>query len=175
MTLTNVPLAVVVKGWPRLSETFIAQELKALEDAGQRFDIWSCCAIRPTGSAIPCTMRSSGQGPLPAGVSISRTPACAAECSARRATCPALLQSPSGIWRRDLARDLSPNRIRRFGQACVLAPELPAGTLALYAHFLHTPSSVARYAAIHAWPALGIFGTRQGYLDHPRLEKSVKS
>ncbi|MEM6357553.1 MAG: colanic acid biosynthesis glycosyltransferase WcaL, partial [Pseudomonadota bacterium] len=34
-------LAVVVKGYPRLSETFIAQELKALEDRGFRFDIWS--------------------------------------------------------------------------------------------------------------------------------------
>ena len=35
------PLAVVVKGWPRLSETFIAQELVALEEAGHSFEIWS--------------------------------------------------------------------------------------------------------------------------------------
>ena len=28
-------LAIVVKGWPRLSETFIAQELVALEEAGR--------------------------------------------------------------------------------------------------------------------------------------------
>ena len=41
MTEKNPPLAVVVKGWPRLSETFIAQELVALEEAGHRFDIWS--------------------------------------------------------------------------------------------------------------------------------------
>ena len=40
------PLAVVVKGWPRLSETFIAQELKALEDHGLSFEIWSL--RRPT-------------------------------------------------------------------------------------------------------------------------------
>jgi len=31
MTRTPARLAVVVKGWPRLSETFIAQELVALE------------------------------------------------------------------------------------------------------------------------------------------------
>ena len=37
----GAPLAVVGKGWPRLSETFIAQELAALEEAGHRFDIWS--------------------------------------------------------------------------------------------------------------------------------------
>ena len=34
-------LAVVLKGWPRLSETFIAQELVALEQRGLAFDVWS--------------------------------------------------------------------------------------------------------------------------------------
>ena len=41
MTDQPSPLAVVVKGWPRLSETFIAQELVALEEAGLQFDLWS--------------------------------------------------------------------------------------------------------------------------------------
>ena len=41
MTTENPPLAVLVKGWPRLSETFIAQELVALEEAGLTFEIWS--------------------------------------------------------------------------------------------------------------------------------------
>ncbi|OUS16720.1 colanic acid biosynthesis glycosyltransferase WcaL, partial [Rhodospirillales bacterium 47_12_T64] len=48
---------------------------------------------------------------------------------------------------KDLKRDKTPNRIRRFAQACVLAAELPAEVDWLYAHFLHTPSSVTRYAA----------------------------
>ncbi|WP_457648612.1 glycosyltransferase family 4 protein, partial [Profundibacter sp.] len=52
------------------------------------------------------------------------------------------------LWKQDYARDKTRNRIRRFGQACVLAAEMPAETLGLYAHFMHTPSSVARYAAI---------------------------
>jgi glycosyltransferase involved in cell wall biosynthesis len=50
--------------------------------------------------------------------------------------------------RRDYARDRTPNRLRRFGQACVLARELSSDAAGLYAHFLHTPSSVARYTAI---------------------------
>ena len=41
MTTPRPPLAVLVKGWPRLSETFIAQELVALEAAGHEFEIWS--------------------------------------------------------------------------------------------------------------------------------------
>ncbi|HEX6959070.1 MAG TPA: glycosyltransferase family 4 protein [Ferrovibrio sp.] len=51
------------------------------------------------------------------------------------------------LWWRDLKRDLTPNRIRRFGQALVLAAELPERYRHLHAHFIHTPGSVARYAA----------------------------
>ncbi len=50
-------------------------------------------------------------------------------------------------WLRDLRRDATRNRVRRFGQALVLAHELPAGIRRLHAHFLHTPASVARYAS----------------------------
>ena len=51
------------------------------------------------------------------------------------------------LWWRDLRRDPTPNRVRRFGQALVLAAELPDDVEQLHAHFLHTPASVARYAA----------------------------
>src|SRR5262249_2825381 len=47
----------------------------------------------------------------------------------------------------DLRRDPTPNRLRRWGQALVLAAELPQSIERLYAHFLHTPASVTRYAA----------------------------
>ena len=49
---------------------------------------------------------------------------------------------------RDLRRDLTSNRLRRLGQAMVLAQELPPEATRLHAHFLHTPASVARYAAL---------------------------
>jgi len=48
----------------------------------------------------------------------------------------------------DVARDDTANRRRRWGQACVMAAEMPQDVAGIYAHFLHTPSSVARYAAI---------------------------
>jgi glycosyltransferase involved in cell wall biosynthesis len=51
-------------------------------------------------------------------------------------------------WLADLWRDPTPNRTRRFGQALVLAAELPRNIDHLHAHFLHTPASVARYAAL---------------------------
>ena len=56
------------------------------------------------------------------------------------------------IWLRDLRRDITPNRVRRFGQACVLAAEIAGGAHGnvrrLHAHFLHTPASVAFYCSL---------------------------
>src|SRR3546814_1382393 len=53
-------------------------------------------------------------------------------------------------WSSDVCSSdlLTPNRLRRFGQACVLAAELPGAVEQIYAHFLHTPASVARYTAL---------------------------
>ena len=48
MTTSQKNLAVVVKGWPRLSETFIAQELVALEASGHRFSTSGRCDTRRT-------------------------------------------------------------------------------------------------------------------------------
>ncbi|MFW8594239.1 glycosyltransferase [Cribrihabitans neustonicus] len=145
MSAPRPPLAVVVKGWPRLSETFIAQELVALEAAGHAFEIWSL--RHPTDiKRHPLHDRLRAR--------VHYLPEYLFEEPERvwraRAAAQQLPGYPEAyrIWRADLRRDPTPNRIRRFGQACVLAAEMPAEVLGLYAHFLHTPSSVARYAAI---------------------------
>lgn len=138
-------LAVVVKGWPRLSETFIAQELVALEEAGIDFEIWS---LRHPTDTKTHPLHDRLQAPvhyLPEY--LKDAPLRVAKgllYAVRQPGFAAALRS----LRADYARDRTPNRLRRFGQACVLARELPTGALGLYAHFLHTPSSVARYAAI---------------------------
>ncbi|AZV76880.1 colanic acid biosynthesis glycosyltransferase WcaL [Parasedimentitalea marina] len=145
MSDTSPPLAVLVKGWPRLSETFIAQELVALEAAGHAFEIWSL--RHPTD-----VKRHPLHDQLQAQVKY--LPEYLYQEPDRVWQARGIAQSLPGyaeayrIWRADLKRDPSHNRIRRFGQACVLAAEMPDAVLGLYAHFLHTPSSVARYAAI---------------------------
>ncbi|MEP0153287.1 glycosyltransferase family 4 protein [Pseudophaeobacter sp.] len=145
MSTEHPSLAVLVKGWPRLSETFIAQELVALEEAGLDFEIWSLrhptdVKRHPLHERLKAKVRY-----LPEYLYQEPDRVWAA-----RAEAQALLGYAEAyrIWRADLARDPSRNRIRRFGQACVLAAEAPAEVLGLYAHFLHTPASVARYAAI---------------------------
>ncbi|CUH43082.1 glycosyltransferase family 4 protein [Ruegeria atlantica] len=145
MTSGKPKLAVLVKGWPRLSETFIAQELVALQDAGHSFDIWSL--RHPTDiKRHPLHDRFKGQVHyLPEYLYEEPNRVWAARHIAQ--TLPGYTQAYK-VWRSDLRRDPTHNRIRRFGQACVLAVELPEETQVMYAHFMHTPSSVARYAAI---------------------------
>ena len=138
-------LAIVVKGWPRLSETFIAQELVALEEAGLEFDIWSL--RHPTDQKThPLHER------LKAAVHylpeyLRDEPARVARAMGAAVDLPGF-DAAAAAYAADVARDDTANRRRRWGQACVLATEMPADVAGLYAHFLHTPSSVARYGAI---------------------------
>jgi glycosyltransferase involved in cell wall biosynthesis len=145
MTDKNTPLAVVVKGWPRLSETFIAQELVALEAAGHQFDIWSLrfptdVKRHPLHDQLGARVRY-----LPEYLHQEPVRVLRGVFQAMRL--PGFWQALR-LWRADYRRDRTRNRLRRFGQACVMANELPGGTQGIYAHFLHTPSSVARYASV---------------------------
>jgi len=59
--------------------------------------------------------------------------------------------------------------VRRWGQALVLAAELPPSVERLYAHFLHTPASVTRYAATLRELPWSVSAARQGHLDQRTL------
>jgi glycosyltransferase involved in cell wall biosynthesis len=137
-------VAVVLKGWPRLSETFIAQEIAGLESRGVALEIWSLC--RPTDKTrhpvhdrvrapivyLPEYLRHDPGRVLGAWLRARHLPGYA---------------GARAKFLADLKRDPSRNRLRRWGQALVLAAEMPPSIEQLYAHFLHTPSSVTRYAA----------------------------
>ncbi|MCX7304467.1 MAG: glycosyltransferase [Hyphomicrobiales bacterium] len=138
-------LAVVLKGWPRLSETFIAQELVALETRGLRFDVWSM--RHPTD-----TKRHALHDQLKAQVRylpeyLYQEPWRVLKGLAHSARLPGF-RAALKLWLRHLLRDPTPNRVRRFGQAAVLAREASPDLKFVYAHFLHTPSSVALYASM---------------------------
>ena len=138
-------VAFVVKGYPRLSETFVAQEILALEQRGLDIEIVSL--RHPTDRArhpvheqirapvlyLPEYLKDEPRRVLTAWRRARRLPGYRA---ARRA------------WLADLVRDPTPNRVRRFGQALVLAAERGGAFAHLHAHFIHTPASVARYAAM---------------------------
>lgn len=143
--MTEPVIAIAMKGYPRLSETFIAQELLGLQRHGMPFAIWSL--RRPTDGARHMMHReiTAPLHYLPEYLHEEPKRVWRGVLSAlSRWTAPALL----GLLLRDFVRDRTRNRLRRFGQACVMARELPAGTRHLHVHFLHTPASVVRYAAL---------------------------
>jgi len=139
------PVAFVLKGYPRLSETFIAQEILALEKLG--LDIRLFSLRHPTDAQrhpihdeisaqahyLPEYLYKEALRTLQAWMFVRRKPG---------------YKTALKVWRKDLKRNPTANRIRRFGQALVLAHELPEDVRHIHAHFLHTPASVARYAAL---------------------------
>ena len=143
--MSEARIAVVVKCWPRLSETFIAQEMAGLEARGLKLTIYSLrlptdAAIHPVHARVkapivylPEYLRSEPGRVLRAWWKARRLP------GYRRAL---------ACFLRDWARERTFGRVRRFGQGLVLAAEMPAETGRLYAHFVHTPASATRYAAL---------------------------
>lgn len=144
---TSAPptIAVVLKGYPRLSETFIAQELRGLERLGFRLRFVS---LRHPTDIKTHSIHDEIEAPvsyLPEYLHEEpiRVLKGVARSITRRDFAGAVVR-----WLKDLARDFSRSRIRRFGQACVMAAELPADIERLYAHFIHTPAAVTGYASM---------------------------
>jgi glycosyltransferase involved in cell wall biosynthesis len=138
-------VAIVLKGYPRLSETFIAQELHALEQRGLALRLFSLRkptdpAMHPLHDQIRASVDYRPEYLHDAPLRVLR--------AWRRARRLPGYRAALSAWRRDLRRDRTRSRARRFGQALVLAAELPRDVVHLHAHFLHTPASVARYAAM---------------------------
>jgi glycosyltransferase involved in cell wall biosynthesis len=164
-------IGVVLKGYPRLSETFVAQELAALERRGLRLVLYSL--RRPTDAAVhpvhaeiaapvdylPEYLHVAPARVLRAWTAVRRLPGYAAALATFRA---------------DFARDRTRNRARRFGQALVLAAELPTDVGHLHAHFLHTPASVARYAALMRGLQWSVSAHAKDVWTTPEWEKREK-
>jgi glycosyltransferase involved in cell wall biosynthesis len=138
-------ILVVLKGYPRLSETFIAQELLGLERAG--FDLTLISMRKPTDKK-----RHPVHDQIKARVVylpeyLYQEPLRVLRGLFSGMSKPGFKPLLKQFWA-DLRRDPTPNRFRRFGQALVLAHEWPDGGEWLHAHFIHTPASVTSYASI---------------------------
>jgi glycosyltransferase involved in cell wall biosynthesis len=138
-------IAVAVKGYPRLSETFIAQEILALERRGLSLEIWSL--RHPTERAVHPMNRQIGARVTYLPEYLYEEPfrvLRGALWGLRQTAFRTLMRT---FWG-DLRRDFTANRVRRLGQAFVMGRELPAEVGHLHVHYLHTPASVVRYAAL---------------------------
>jgi glycosyltransferase involved in cell wall biosynthesis len=142
--LMTPKLAVVVKGFPRLSETFIARELEGLEARGVFFSLH---ALRHPGSDARLVDNRVRATPQYLPEYLRNAPVNVAGAVAAAAGLPGFGRA-FAAFRQDLRSEFATARVRRFGQACVLARQMPASVRHVYAHFAHSPASVARYAAL---------------------------
>jgi glycosyltransferase involved in cell wall biosynthesis len=140
--MSEARIVFILKGYPRLSETFIAQEIRALERRGLPLEIVSL--RHPTDRHVHPVHREI-EAPvsyLPEYLYQEPWRVLRAWWKARQLPgYPAAFRQ----WIADFRRDRTSNRGRRFGQACVLAAELGPNVGRLHAHFLHTPAAVAYY------------------------------
>ena len=134
-------VCVVVKAWPLISTTFIAQELVGLEREGLK--LWLTAAHR--GDKMRHKLHDQLQAPvhylggsgmllrlLKAWRTLNRTSGYA---RARE------------LLRYDLDHGAKRNRLAAFARAMLLVAEMPEETRVIYAHFLNSGMNVARYAA----------------------------
>jgi len=165
------PVAVVLKGYPRLSETFIAQELRGLELAGQPLLLISMrhptdTARHPVHDEIEAPVRY-----LPEYLYQEPIRVLTAWWNVRRRDSYRAVRK---LFLGHLMKDMTPNRVRRFGQALVLAHELPHGVRRIHAHFLHTPASVADYAAALTGSGWSFSAHAKDIWQSPEWEKREK-
>lgn len=138
-------IALVLKGYPRLSETFIAQEILELERAGFEISIISLRHPTDTKTHPIHSEIKAVKNYLPEY--LHQEPIRVLLAKLYCLTKPGFWRAV-GVFLKDFWRDRTPNRVRRFGQAMVMAREYAPLCDHIYAHFLHTPGSVARYASI---------------------------
>ena len=144
-------IAIVLKGYPRLSETFIAQEILSLEKAGISIVIISL--RKPTDPHTHPVHEKINAPVLYLPEYLFKEPIRVLRSWWQVRSNPRY-KSARRTWLRHLIRDFSPNRVRRWGQALVLAAEFSTEIGHIYAHFIHTPASVAHYTSMltgHTW------------------------
>jgi glycosyltransferase involved in cell wall biosynthesis len=164
-------IGVIVKGWPRLSETFVAQELVGLEEKGLELDLWSL--RHPTDKKIHALAKRLTAQVRYLPEYLWREPARVLRGWWKARRLPGY-RAAFAQFIQDWRRDATPNRGRRFFQACVLAAEADPAIAHFYAHFIHTPGSVARYAAMIRGASWSAFAHAKDIWTTPDWEKREK-
>lgn len=138
-------IVVLLKGYPRLSETFIAQELLGLERAGYELEL--VAMRRPTDKKRHPVHEEIRAKIWYLPEYLHDEPLRVLKSLLKACRHPGFGKALRALFA-DLKRDVSRNRLRRFGQASVLVAEWPNDAEWLHVHFIHTPASVARYASM---------------------------
>jgi len=163
--------AIVLKGYPRLSETFISQEILALQQRGLKGILVSL--RHPTDNVLHAIHKEITLPVLYLPEYLGDEPwrVFRALLWCRQWSRFSTLLH---LFRRDLKRDRSRNRWRRLGQALILNRELPVSVRHIHAHFIHTPASVARYSALLRGCSWSVSAHAKDIWTLPNWEKKEK-
>ena len=142
MANSNDRVCVVVEGWPRISTTFIAQELVGLEREGLR--LWLATFGR--ADALRHSIHGELNAPIHRLPKALRNPLRMTRAWQRVRRLPGFAPALD-LFRSDFREDRSRRRLNDLGRGIMLAAEMPADVGIVYAHFIKSAGSIARYAA----------------------------
>ncbi|MEC9342776.1 MAG: glycosyltransferase family 4 protein [Pseudomonadota bacterium] len=162
---------MVLKGYPRLSETFIAQEILELERAG--FDLEIVSLRHPTDKDVHPVHHEIAAPVTYLPEYLHHEPLRVIRAWWRARRLPGYRAALKRLIR-DFARDRTRNRLRRFGQGLVIAAEIAPRSACFYAHFLHTPASATRYGAVMAGKRFAISAHAKDIWTTPAWEIGEK-
>ncbi|MFV0422409.1 glycosyltransferase [Oleidesulfovibrio sp.] len=147
---TNPTLGFVLKGYPRISETFISNEIRLLEKEGFHIHIFSMRAPRESFTHESVQAIKAKVTYLPESM-IFGLPALLWHTFKRFFRDPRCFAATARLWlSRCKGTDKLHTWIKHFMQGCYLANKAQDENMGighLHAHFAHTPSSVALYAS----------------------------
>ena len=138
-------IAVVVKGYPRLSETFIAQEIYGLQQRGVGQLI---VALRHPYDPYVHDIHEKITSDVLYLTEYLKDDPSRVQKAMRWARKQPTYAAARACFEKDLTHKKNAERFRRWGQACVMAHELPEDVTWIHTHYLHSPCTVARYAAL---------------------------
>lgn len=136
-------ICVITNSWPRISTTFVAQELVGLERCGLNLYL----IARKKGDRIRHALHDELQAPLSV---LPKTPLHAPVRflrAWRKARQLPGYEAARRLFRQDLRWGTPAKQYLRFWNSIVAAAEMPAGTRAIYVHFIAASGTIGRYAA----------------------------
>lgn len=138
----EVDLVVLVNGFPRLSETFVLQELLDLERRGLRLMVFALSQPEEVVRQEAFAQLRARVQYVPAAVLLSRPRVARAHAMLAHRRGPRYIEALVRVRR---SADATPSAIKR---ATVLARQIvERGSPPLYIHFAHKPGTVGRFAA----------------------------
>jgi glycosyltransferase involved in cell wall biosynthesis len=167
-------IAYILKGYPRLSETFIAQEVYALEQRGYNIHLF---ALKHPKDRKKHHFHSWIEAPIlyllehPILEPIRALSAIGFYLKQKKY--PNLVPL---IWQ-DMKKYKSVKPLKRFLQALVFLNECPERVSHIHGHFIHAPSSVAYYAHLLSGKTLTISAHAKDIWESPLwdLQRKIKA